>query len=128
MALLEMASEVEIYFIANWTATDIETPDEILNTSAMTEYISLNFFPVTNEQIGFDGTTTGRKAHYGLSQVLCYNKNKKLAMKLADDIKLFFDGQELPEDIHVDIGIDHIAIDLQTFWECKVTFQVKQFS
>jgi len=108
MPLLEMSAECETYFIDNWTDTD--------------------FFPVTNEQIGFDGTTVGRKAHYGISQVLCYNKNKKLAMKLADDVKLFFDGQELPEDIHVDIGIDHIAINLETFWECKITFLVKQFS
>ena len=128
MALLELAAECEIYFDTNWIATPIETPDEILDTSAMDSYISLNFFPVTNTHFGFDGTTVGRKAHYGLSQVLCYHKNKKLAMKLADDIKLFFQGQQLPKDIHVDIGIDHIAIELDTFWECKVTFEAVQYS
>lgn len=128
MALLDMAAETETYFADNWIATQIEYPDSTLDTTGLDTYINLNFAPVTNERIGFNGTAVGRKAHYGMSQVLCYHTNKKLAMKLADDVKTFFEGQSLPKDIYIDIGIDYAAVDLTTFWESKITFLVTQYS
>ena len=126
--LLDMSAECEIYFQNNWTATSIEFPDMTLPTTSLDSYISLNFYPITNQRIGVDGTSNGRIAYHGMSQVLCYHKSKKLALKLADDIKTFFQGQQLPKDINVDIGIDYPAIQLDTFFECKVTFRVSQYS
>jgi len=129
MALLDMEAECEIYFTTNWTDTSIQLPDAPFDYSALTSWVAINFYPTVNDQIGMDGTTSGRIAHYGLSSIFCYHKKKKLALKLADDIKTFFNGQELPKDIHVDIGIDKPVVDLENgWWEAKVNFEVKQFS
>lgn len=127
MSLLECAAEPEIFFSNNWTSTDVEFPDRQIDPTLET-YISLNYFPVTNQQIGYDATTMGRVASHGISQVLCYHKTKKQCLKLADDVKAFFGGVELPKDIHIDIGIDYPAIELDTLFECRVTFKLLQYS
>jgi len=50
-------------------------------------------------------------------------------LKLADDIKTFFNGQELPKDIHIAIGQDKPAVNLGNgYYESRVNFEVKQFS
>jgi len=129
MGLLELAAEPEIYFTTNWTDTDIELPDTEFDYDGLDTYISIDFAPTVNDYTGMDGTSTGRIASYGLYSVYCYHKKLKLALDLADDIKTFFNGIELPKDIHVGIGQDKPAIDLENgFFESKVNFELKQYS
>jgi hypothetical protein len=129
MALLEMVAECEIYFTTNWTATSIQIEDKDFDYTGKDTWISLYFVPVLNARIGFDGTTTGRIRGDGLQSVYCYHKKQKLALKLADDVKTFFNGVTLPKDIHIDIGIDGSATALSNgFYEVKVNFSVTQFS
>ena len=129
MALLEMSAECEIYFTDNWIATDIQLPDTDFDYSSLDSFISINFYPTVNELIGHDGTSTGRTAYYGMSSIFCYHKKKKLALKLADDVKAFFNGQSLPKDIYIGTGQDKPAIDLDNgFYEARVNFEVSQYS
>ena len=129
MALLEMAAENEIHFTTNWTATQIQLPDKVFDYAGLDTFISINFYPTLNNKIGFDGTTNGRIASYGMSSIFCYHKKKKLALKLADDVKAFFNGVELPKDIHVGVGQDVPAIELDNaYYEARVNFEVSQYS
>lgn len=127
--LLEQVAECEIYFIDNWTATPIQLVDKDFDYTGLDTWISLMYYPVLNERIGFDGTTHGRVMGTGIQAVFCYHKKQKLAIKLADDVKAFFSGKELPKDIHVDIGIDnnHTTLD-NGFYEVRVNFLVTQYS
>lgn len=129
MALLQMAAETEIFFKNNWTDTTIQYQDTTFDYNGLTSWVSIKFFPTVNEKIGMDGTSSGRVASFGLCSIFCYHKKQKLSMKLADDVKAFFNGKELPLDIRVDIGQDKSTIDLDNgFYETRVNFEIAQYS
>lgn len=126
MALLECSAEPEIYFKNNWTLTPLQIPDpnELFDSSGLDTYIRTDYIPNNNEHGGIS-----RINSYGTYQVFCYHKKKKLALKLADDVKTFFNCQELPKNITIDIGVDYPCVDLDNnFFMALVQFPVVQNS
>jgi hypothetical protein len=129
-SLLEISAETEIYFRDNWIITpDIQYPDIDFDYDGLSTWIALDTAPVFLEQIGMDGTSTGREAMTALSSVFCYHTNKKLGIKLADDVKNFFTGLDLPKDIRVNYAQYNPPNKLDNgFWSVKVNFEVIQYS
>jgi hypothetical protein len=123
MGLLQLEAECEIYFKNNWTLTDIQLPNKVFDYDNKTSWIALSFNPTINQRMSSD-----RILYNGLSSVFCYHEEKKLALKLADDVESFFNCKELPFDIRVDIAQFKPPIDLDIgFWEVKVNFEVTQY-
>lgn len=125
-SVLECSAEPEIYFKDNWTLTPLQVPDpnEPFDTTGLDSYIRINYVPNNNEHSGLD-----RISSFGTTQIFCYHKKKKLALKLADDVKTFFNCKDLPKDIHIDIGSDSPCIDLENgFYMSLVSFPLAQYS
>ncbi len=126
MSVLECSAEVEIFFKTNWYLTETQFPDPStpFDNSDLDLYIRMDYIPTNNESSGM-----GRISSYGTSQIFCYHKRKKLALKLADDIKKFFNCTSLPKDIFVGIGDDIPCVDLDNgFYMALVQFPVSQHS
>ena len=127
-SLLEVSAEVEIYFRDGWTDTAIQYPDASFEYDGLSTWIAIDVNPVFNEQIGMDGTSTGRESLTAQASVFCYRRSKKLAIKLADDVKSFFSGIDLPKDIRVNYAQYNPPNELDNgFWEIKLNFDVVQF-
>lgn len=128
-SLLEISAEVEIYFKDNWVSTNIQYPDTRFNYDGLSTWIAVDVNPVFIEQIGMDGTATGRESMSTLAHIFCYHRDKKPAIKLADDVKGFFTGIDLPKDIRVNYAQYNPPNELDNgFWEVKVNFDVVQYS
>jgi len=127
-SLLECSAECEKYFIDNWTATQINIPDRPFTYDGINSYISINYYPLLNTMTGgLNGGTSCRIRAEGLVSIRCYDKTQKLSLKLADDVKTFFNNQELPKNINIGIGVDSPVIKIDSGWyEAKVSFELIQ--
>lgn len=128
MASYDIKKEVDSHFQTNWTQTPIQFHGQNLDTSSIDSFISLIYAPIENTNYGINGTPTGRIEYAGLQKIFCYAKNPTLALKLADDVKTFLNGKELPQNIHIQIGQDRTPIDLGNgFYEVLCNFDLSQW-
>lgn len=128
MATYNIKTTLDQYFLDNWVATPIQYEGTQLNTNALTEFISLQYAPVYNDQYAFDGTTTGRINYVGLQKVFCYAKTPTKAFQLADSVKTFLNGKQLG-NIYIEVGQDNPANDLgNNFYEVLITFRLTEWS
>ncbi len=127
MGILQSTAEVEKYFFNNWTETPIETPDLLIDSDSLADYISIRLFPTHNKSNGMSGS--GCRIEYNsISQISCYSKTLKSALLLADNVNEFFKGKTLPLDIHSDIGNFKPYTQLDSFYEVVVIFDLSQYT
>lgn len=127
MSALQREAESQIYFTTNWSTTSIQYPDMSppFDSSALSEYIRLNYVNTDNESSG----TGGRQSGYGYLQVFVYHKVRKLSVGRSDDVKAFFDCKNLPYDIHSKVGVQFETQDLDNgFFVTLVQFPIEQHS
>jgi len=123
-SLIQRIKEPEKYFTNNWTDTTIQTQDNNkFENNALTSYIRLNY-------VNSDNTSTiGRQQGYGTLQVFCYHRNKTMSAVLSDNVKTFFDCQDLGQDVHSKVGVQYETMDLDNdFYLTLVQFPIEQFS
>ena len=126
MATYDTAVGLNQYMLDNWIDTPIQFDGMVLDTTALTKWISVKYIPVQNDAVGLDGTTTGRIGYRGLFKVFCYAKNSTLAYKLADDVKTALNGKQIA-NLRIDIGQDRDAVDLDNTWyECLCLFSTTE--
>ena len=126
MSALQRAAEVEIYFKANWTATNIHIPDSSppFSNNNLDKYIMLDVINDGSNLVGLSCSEDG----YSYAKVTCYHKVKKLCIGLSDDIKTFFDNKELPYDIRVKDGQQSMTVRLESgYFATTVIFRVEQY-
>ncbi len=128
MANYNIKVALDTHFKTNWTQTKVQFHGQQLDMSGESSFISLIYAPLDNTPYGFNGTAQGRIEYGGLQKVFCYAKNPTKALKLADDVKTFLNGIELPNNIHVNIGQDTTPRDLGNgFWEVLCNFDLSQW-
>ena len=128
-SLLEVTAEAEIYFLDNWTDTEIQYPSTDFEHSDTEEWIAIDTYPLLLSCVGLDGTTKGRTMLECQTRIFCYHRVLKEAIALADDVKDFFNGVALPKDINVGLAQYSSPVDLGNgFYEVKVLFDITQNS
>jgi len=127
MASFDIKKEIDVYF-QGYRGHPVQFQDQDLDTTGIDTFISLIYAPVENDPVGMDGTATGRIGYSGLQRIFCYGKTSTKALIVADDVKSYFNGKELPQNIHVEIGQDNEPRDLGNgFHEVLCTFNVTQW-
>lgn len=129
MASFDITKAINDFFIASWPNNRIQFHGTTLDgTNQMDNYISLIYNPVENDPYGFNGSATGRIRYAGLQKVFCYAKSPTLALKLADEVKAFMNGQQI-DNIAIDIGQDRQPTDLGTgFYEVLCIFNLNEWT
>lgn len=128
MASYDIKVALDTHFQDNWIQTKIQFHGQELDTSAETSFISLIYAPIENTPYGINGSANGRIKYSGLQKVFCYAKNPTKALKLADNVKTFLNGIDLPGNIHIEIGQDGSPVDLNNgFYEVLCKFNLSQW-
>lgn len=127
MASYDIKKEIDTLFMS-YTNAPVQFHGQNLDTVGMEKFISLIYAPIENTAYGLDGTATGRIRYAGMQKVFCYAANPTKALQLADNVKSFFNGKELSNNIHTRIGQDNMPVDLGNgFYEVLCTFELSQW-
>lgn len=128
MSLNQTRGSIEQYFATNWTETPINYEGQFIERDD--DHISLKFVPIANNQLGFDGTSTGRIEVLGNMQVFTYSTNPPKVYILADKVIAFLSGVDVASDIRCEYGqvVSSAVKHPDGLYELMVSFTVRNFS